>query len=868
MNPFQRLISSRTVSPANGAVGGAGAASLANWLLRLAKGTIFAALFLVPLFSLPFTPDWLLAKVVLIEVAAAVATSAWLFAVLKTRRISYVRWPLNVAFLALALVLIAAAIFGEAPWTSLWGSDLTGEKTVTLLASLALAFVAAAIFNTRDAVRGAAMLVASFLLLGLWVLAAVFFDRAGVALPAWLASNPSGTLNSLAMTLAAGFLLSAGLTLAGVTSAGQRVLSRKLFGFGLAAAVILFVAFLFVGVGGPSIVVGNIRLQSFWLGIAAVTSLTIAANFFAFWRRPDGRREYSLGSTAIAIAFLVLVISAVFTFRPVPLVGQFVQAPLEVSPSFRASMEVAKRILVSKRLLGVGPGNFVVAYSEFRDPALNRTPFWQARFNHGYSFLSTIPATLGVMGTVAVFGFMALALVTLGQAVRRVRSANPYLWAAAAAATFVILEWFFYASNITTNFTLVMLLGLIGALCVPTAAAAGSDTGVRRSWWGVRRRELSLEAPAVNFVAAMVVVFVAAFSLVFLYGLGSLYAAEVYASRAGRVLNDFGNIESAKVFLDRAIFLNPTDDGYRRGRAQIAVLTVNRIISQAATAPSADLSLQFRDELSQGVTHGQRATGLSPASPANWFTLGQLYESVVAFVTDADRGALESYRRAAAVDPTNPEFHLAAGRVYLTQSDLLTLRVNTTSAGEERSRLEGERREVWTRARGELEAAVRLKSDYAAVHFLLAQLAIREGNTREAIRKAEETARLVPQDVGVAFQLGVLYYQVGNLDGARNEFERATLFNENYSNARYFLGLIWDQKGDKDAARSQFQKIAALNPENEEVKRVIANLEAGKPALDGIVPPAEPPEKRKETPVREKGEAPPPPRAPARPQRR
>ena len=75
--------------------------------------------------------------------------------------------------------------------------------------------------------------------------------------------------------------------------------------------------------------------------------------------------------------------------------------------------------------------------------------------------------------------------------------------------------------------------------------------------------------------------------------------------------------------------------------------------------------------------------------------------------------------------------------------------------------------------------------------------------------------------------------------------------NENYSNARYFLGLIYDRKGVKDRSIEEFVKIEAINPDNQEVKKILTNLRSGRGALDGIVPPAPPPERRAETPVRE-----------------
>ncbi|MBI3627697.1 MAG: tetratricopeptide repeat protein, partial [Candidatus Sungbacteria bacterium] len=134
---------------------------------------------------------------------------------------------------------------------------------------------------------------------------------------------------------------------------------------------------------------------------------------------------------------------------------------------------------------------------------------------------------------------------------------------------------------------------------------------------------------------------------------------------------------------------------------------------------------------------------------------------------------------------------------------------------------------------------------------LLAQTALRAGNIQKAIQSTENAKLAAPFDIGIAFQLGLLYYQNSNLDQARGEFERAVSLNQQYSNARYFLGLIYSRTGNTAGAIAQFEEIAKYNPDNQEVKRILDNLHAGRPALDGIAPPATPPEQRNQPPVAE-----------------
>jgi len=43
--------------------------------------------------------------------------------------------------------------------------------------------------------------------------------------------------------------------------------------------------------------------------------------------------------------------------------------------------------------------------------------------------------------------------------------------------------------------------------------------------------------------------------------------------------------------------------------------------------------------------------------------------------------------------------------------------------------------------------------------------------------------------------------------------------------------LVYDQLGNKTAALEQFNKVLALNPGNKDIQTIIANLQAGKPAI-------------------------------------
>lgn len=828
-------------------------------LNRIVRFSILVAAFLAPLLYLPVTPDPLFIKVVLIQALAVVALAVWLLLVLVEKRIRFTASPLGWVFVALALVVIAATIGSEHPWGSFWGPDATGEKAASVLSFLILSFIAASTFERRDAARLAGALVASSGLLGLFVIGQIVAARIG-PLPAWLSSNPVGTTNALSMVLAIGFVFGAVVVLAMLgRPQGSATASRPLAWFAALAAILTL----------PGLIL--IRYPAVWVALGAVFLVLLA---YAFAKSRGAGRMF--GGAAVGIGFLILVLAVFLVFRPLPGASRVYQPPAEVSPSLPSTLVIAGRVLQSDPALGLGPAKFDLAWMHLRDPAVNQSVFWPVRFAHGYAYLATLPATTGSLGTLAVLTFVIVGALTLGRWLAKSREPDPLAVALGAGVLGAFLLWVLAPGNFTLSLLLFLMLGAAVGLAaaerreengIPFGRQEGSpDEGrgaVRRifglglgwlglwRWPAARRREIAIEAPALNFPVSLAAVFAAAMSLFALYWIGAHYTAEVYFRRAADVLARFGNLDSARVFAERAIGLHGVSDAYHRFRAQVALLRIQQLILQAAAEPGVDRSSEFRQEFSAGVQAAGRAQTLSPHDSQNWVVLGQLYEAVVPFVAGADRASRDAYGRARTEDPIDPSIPLAQARVELSLADILQLRVAQAPAGQPQKDLFQARSDALDRAREALERSLGLKPDYASAHFLAAQLAIRENDLASAVASTEATARLAPADIGVLFQLGVLYYRAGQLDDAKQVLEAALLVNENYSNARYFLGLIWDWRGDQDAALSQFQKIRALNPGNEEVRRIIANLAAGRPALAEIVPPAIAPEERREAPVPE-----------------
>ena len=80
----------------------------------------------------------------------------------------------------------------------------------------------------------------------------------------------------------------------------------------------------------------------------------------------------------------------------------------------------------------------------------------------------------------------------------------------------------------------------------------------------------------------------------------------------------------------------------------------------------------------------------------------------------------------------------------------------------------------------------------------------------------------------------MMYYQKKDFDNARVKLEKAKALNESFANARYMLGLVYDKQGETQKAIVEMQKVLQLNPQNEEIKIILENLQNSRPALSGI----------------------------------
>ena len=507
-----------------------------------------------------------------------------------------------------------------------------------------------------------------------------------------------------------------------------------------------------------------------WLALA-VFLIAVAAFRFGF-------KEYRF---RFAFAVVVLAIFFALTGPRLPALTHLAQP---AAPGAGQTFAAARSTLTGWRtLIGTGPATFPLDFSTY--PPLTS--------GQGHDFILTLLATGGLLGCL-LFLLMAAAAVL---PFFRMQLLGKDLAMAAVAVTFLLAALFFAPAFFAGFAVLFMLLGIF--------AAEHS------------RKEISFVILGrwQAFLVSLAVMVLAALSLSAAYTAGMQYAAAILFEQSGQS-QAAGDLNDAFKQVNAAIQLDRTDE-YLRGAA--SVLIAEARVLAASSDPSA--SAQLPTVVENAIQAAQNAASISPNDPANWGNLGSVYEVIMPVATGADALAAKSYAAAAALAPADPEWDLAIGRVFMESANLLPSGASSTALQEN----------DWSQAETFFEKAIAVKDDYADARVMLIQLYLKEGNIAQAIEKVQELTQQNPLDPGVAFELGYLYYQSNQMTQAQNEFQVATILDPNYSNALYFLGLTYDQNGMAPQALAAFERVLVLNPGNPQVKQIIANIQAGDPAL-------------------------------------
>jgi len=747
---------------------------------------VLAAVFLAPLFVLPWTTNPLeMNKQLLLVVAAGAGLILWLLSIVSSGRLSWRSNSIDKGILALAVAAGLATAFSLTPFKSLFGMSVSSSNSLISISALAVIFYLA-VNSYHD--KGKQILTC----LKISVLIALAYGFSQM-MSWYLVSN--GIANSRAFNTV-GSINALGAMAAIILPLFAMKIESKISGYLNALGLLLALAILVV-------------LNWWVLWAIAIAGMVATIGFENLRQLKFKMSRFILPMTVIVIAvFLMIVNFSVDALKK--------NYPVEVAPSYALSADVASGVLKERLILGYGPENFSLAFDKFGAGRLADTTLSNIRFFDGTSeFFSWV--IHGGLVAVAAVAFLFWSLIS---AVIKKRTAisdddSGMTVAILSAMTASSAAFFLYPFNTALNLVFFALLSLTAL-----------------TLWGNARQTHNIEEKAwlslvasLGFISGLIVVLAGAYFML------SNYISDVRYAQAFSASTN----QNAADLLGEAFNWNGKDDRLLRALSQVELGLLSQELNAKADPKDDQKSNRVQQHLANAVQYAQQAANLSPREASNWSNLGGVYQSLIGLVDGVDKLAEDSYLKAEELRPNDASVFNSIGSVYLVKANF-SLQM-AQSGGENTAKFRQDAADALTKAEMYYKKAIEISSNYGLAIYNLGVVYDREGKLNEAIKQLEKIAPFNSDQPSLAFELGLLYYRAGQKDKSLAQMQRAVVLSPEFANARWYLALIYEERQDMPAAIEQLERILSneANKDNETVKQKLAQLKSGQPAVPGKV---------------------------------
>ncbi len=483
----------------------------------------------------------------------------------------------------------------------------------------------------------------------------------------------------------------------------------------------------------------------------------------------------------------------------------------EMNLSQGDSWEISAEVFSSgtrNALLGTGTGDFGYAFSRFRPESLSTNDIWGLRFERSGSYLSELIATTGALGLfayVAVITLLFIFVFSIKSLILRKNQAKNGQRLDSFGLHFLMIIFVcllitqvFHHQNLTLIFLFWLLVG----------AAAGSKaletTGERAGFFKKKEFGLKEKPEAALLVEAGLMVLVLLYAVACYFGF-NFYLADVKYVEA---LNN-PDLEAKTGLLSRAVELNPYFPRYKMVLSQVYMRRAEEKAARLETEADQEKAIEL---VATAKMFAEDAAVAAPNRVIALENLANIYHRIMGLAQEREEFAqmtIEALKRASALEPKNPNIYADIGDIYFAMGK------NNNA----REYFEKSIAQVELFIRGEISLALMLEG---------------EGKRTEAIEKLESLADRAPGDANVLFRLGRIYYNQDYFDRAVATLSRVLEINPGHSNARFARALAYEKRGETDMALEELRFAQELNPGSEEVRKAIERIEEGK-ALPEVI---------------------------------
>lgn len=756
----------------------------ARFYNNITRWILYIGVFMLPLFFLPITTGVLeFNKQLLLVVIAGAGMVSWLLGVVSSGSLAWRSNYLDKGVLAFLGAFVLSTIFSISKFKSLFGTAGSLSNSLTsIIAVTIIYFLIVNVFEdkgrTLKSVLGISLIVA--LVYGLLQIFGVYVVRLPMAM--------AKSFNSVGAINVVGLLAAASLPL----------FSKSRFD-------IKWVKNAHLEMVGVVVSLAVLTVLNWWvlwtIAIAGMVSMIV------FESLGGGRfkiKKLILPMTVVVLGVFLMVVNLnMDAFKR--------DLPIEVSPSFNLSTDVALSALKEKAVFGYGPENFSIAFDKYGVGRLANTTLSNARFLDGTSeFFSLV-----IHGGAVMLAALAFMLACLGVVLWRFRtyaieSQDQGLVkeeiGTLSSLTALVVALFLYPFNLTLMAVFFMFMAF--------AVLVVYDKN-RREFNIEERTSLSLSS-SLGFIGGLILVLVGIY-----FGM-TVYVGDMKYAQA---IADKDKNDKAASLLVEAINWNNQDSRYYRSASEVAL----NLLSEEVRKPAgAERNSKIQNYVTTSISLAKRATELEPREALNWANLGFVYQNLLGLVDGVDKLSEEAYSKASELRPGDPLFSFRIGMLYMGKLDMLGQLVASRRLTSAQATPTAQ--EAVKKAEDNLRRAVELSPNFGLAIYNLGVVYDRQGKTNQAIKELEKVVPANSDQPGLAFELGLLYYRAGRKADAQNALEKAVVLAPDYSNARWYLAFLHEESGNIDAAIEQLERILSVdvNKDNQAVIEKLAELRAGK----------------------------------------
>jgi cytochrome c-type biogenesis protein CcmH/NrfG len=732
--------------------------------------------------------------------------TAWVSRGVITGEMRIRRTPLDIPVIVFWAFYVLAAIFSVDRWHSFWGFFGDPSRGVVSVTALVLFyFLALSHFTKKRFAWMFGGLVLAGIITSIWsALVVLKIPFLPTTLQTYAPLSLIGSVGTLTVFLSAmlPLFMTALFLLFAAPEVGKakRLIATILIGIGTVLTLFLLLA---------------LYQYVSWIVVLAGLAFFLIYILAQIVRPAEGITWLPMALFVVVLVFLMIGSNSLARAN----------LPVEVSPSTKLSLSVAKEAVKNHFLLGVGPANYGYAFSLYHPAEYNQNQLYTLRFYQSKGLFFEALATIGGIGAVLLV-IVWLSFLSVGVYLLSLEKSKNKI---ASLGFFTTALMFLLAAVLTPfNGTLVILSVLVSALALAVLL------------WESRSEEkylqLSLKASPKFALALAFIFMVVSAGVAFLFVfMGKVLIADIEAGRTVRISAAAPSQDAANLLV-RAIQRYPQEGRYFTRLGQEYMALANQAVALPKDQQNED---QIVANIRTAVAAGETGRDRMPNDVLAVESLALIYENAGLYASDALPKALDQYKRAQELEPMNPLYDVKIGQIKRVQAD-------AKEAGAEKTALLEE-------SEASFRKAIEKKGDLALAHYQLALTLSREQGYDAAIDETRAAMKYDTQNVNYQYNLGVIYQLKGgqdNLKQAENIFKGILDKNERLIDVRLSLGLLYEKEGNPQAAVGEYQKILGFLPEDggdnvtntrEQVQKLIQNVQNGTGNLGGSTAQAQTP---------------------------